>query len=63
MERAGNGEYSNVLFCVVLDEEVDDVALSVDHVWGYRSASLGCLGWTGGGNTYDQRYCQKEKSP
>lgn len=62
MERASNGEHSNVLFCVVLDEEVDDVAFPIDHVCGCRSVSLGCLRWTSGENTYDRKYCQKGKS-
>ena len=61
MEGARNGENGNILFCVVLDEEVNNVAFSIDHVWGCRSVSLSCLGWTGGGNTYDQRDCRKGK--
>lgn len=43
VEGAGNGEQGHVLFGVVLDEEVDDIALSIDHVCGSRSVSLGPL--------------------
>ena len=61
VEGTGNGEQSHVLFGVILDEEVDDIAFSIDHVCGSRSVSFrtsdGRLG-----NTYDQRGFQKGKN-
>jgi len=39
MEGAGNGKQGHVLFSVILDEEVDDIAFSIDHVCRCRSDS------------------------
>ena len=35
----GNGEQGHVLFGVILDEEVNDIAFSIDHVCGCQSVS------------------------
>ena len=62
MKGTGNGKQGHVLFGVILDEEADDIAFSVDHVCGCRSASFNGLGWMGRGNTYDRKDCQKGKN-
>lgn len=61
VEGASNGEQSEVLFRVILEEEIDDIALSVDHVCKRRSVSFEGP-WTVGRDTYDQRDCQKRKN-
>lgn len=62
MKGAGNGEQSHVLLGVILDEEVDNIALSIDHVCACRSVSYRSLGWRGKGDTYDQRGSRKGKN-
>lgn len=39
MEGAGDGKQGHVIFGVILDKKVDDIAFSVDHVCGRRSVS------------------------
>ena len=63
MEGASRGEQSHILFGVVLDKEVDDVALPIDHICTSRSVSNEGLGWMGKRNTYDQRDCRKGRNP
>lgn len=36
MKGASNGDQSHILFGVILDVQVDNVAFSVDHVWESR---------------------------
>jgi len=44
VEGAGNGDQGHVLLRVILDEEVDDISLSINHVCRCRSVSLRGLG-------------------
>jgi len=39
MEGAGNGKQGHFLFGVILDEQVNDIAFSIDHVCGRRSVT------------------------
>jgi len=62
MEGTGNGKQRHVLFRIILDEQVDDIAFLIDHVCGCRSDPFNGLGRMGRGNTYGRRDCWKEKN-
>lgn len=62
MEGTGNRKQGNIPFGVILDEEVDDIALSIDHVCGCRSEFRDGLRWVDEETRTTERVVGRERT-